>query len=172
MTSSRPQLIVLLRWPIAVVISSLILGGALFKLLSEPIPIRIEGGLNVDRLVMPSTVTIRADGPLPVKAGVTVDGDGSLKGEQPIRISGPVQVQGGVSARIDGPVEASVAALDQPLTINTNEPLTINTEEPIDVNNEVTNKDITVRGLVTVEEPVDINGAVEVKGKVGARIGL
>ena len=77
-----------------------------------------------------------------------------------------------MSARIDGPVEASVAALDQPLTINTNEPLTINTEEPIDVNNEVTNKDITVRGLVTVEEPVDINGAVEVKGKVGARIGL
>ena len=65
-----------------------------------------------------------------------------------------------------------MAALDQPLTINTNEPLTINTEEPIDVNNEVTNKDITVRGLVTVEEPVDINGAVEVKGKVGARIGL
>ena len=69
-----------------------------------------------------------------------------------------------MSARIDGPVEASVAALDQPLTINT--------EEPIDVNNEVTNKNITVRGLVTVEEPVNINGAVEVKGKVGARIGL
>ena len=164
MTSSRPQLIVLLRWPIAVVISSLILGGALLKLLSEPIPIRIEGGLNVDRLVMPSTVTIRADGPLPVKAGVTVDGDGSIKGEQPIRISGPVCGQVAASARSDRLVEASAAALDQPLTINT--------EEPIDVNNEVTNKNITVRGLVTVEEPVNINGAVEVKGKVGARIGL
>ena len=159
MSPNSRDLLFAYRWPAAVVISSAVLAAALLKLLSQPIPIRIDGGLNVDRLVMPSTVTIRTDEPLPVQAGVVVDGDASEKGEQPIRISGPVTVRGDVDARVDAAVEVPNA-------------LTIRTDDPLDVVNEVTNKDLTVTSRVTLEQPVNIEGSVDVKGKVGARIGL
>ena len=45
----------------------------LLKVLSEPIPIRIDGGLQVDKLVMPASVTIRSEQPLPVSGTVSVD---------------------------------------------------------------------------------------------------
>ena len=55
MPSSRQELLLAYRWPIARVGSSLILGGAVLvlaqtavRLLSQPIPIAIEGGLQVD----------------------------------------------------------------------------------------------------------------------------
>ena len=54
------------RWPAAVVLSSLVLAVTAVKLLSRPIPIAIEGGLQVDKLVLPPSVTIRSDTPLPV----------------------------------------------------------------------------------------------------------
>ena len=51
MPSSRQELLFAYRWPIALVGSSLILGGAVLvlaqtavRLLSQPIPIAIEGG--------------------------------------------------------------------------------------------------------------------------------
>ena len=155
-----------LRWPVAVVLSSALLGAVALKLLSSTIPIRIEGGLKVDRLVMPAELTIRADAPLPVQAGVTVDGDASLTGEQPIRISGPVQVQSiDAPIRVAGSVSADVPRLEQPLVIRTS-------EEPLEVVNEVTNSDLTVTSQVTLEQPVKIEGSVDVSGRVGAKIGL
>ena len=54
------------RWPAAVVLSSLVLAVTAAKLLSRPIPIAIKGGLQVDKLVLPPSVTIRSDTPLPV----------------------------------------------------------------------------------------------------------
>ena len=67
MLSSREELLLAYRWPIALVGSSLIFGGAVLvlaqtavRLLSQPIPIAIEGGLQVDRLVLPPTVTSAA----------------------------------------------------------------------------------------------------------------
>ena len=122
MAPNTRDLLFAYRWPAAVVISSVVLAAALLKLLSQPIPIRIDGGLNVDRLVMPATVTIRTEGPLPVQAGVVVDGDSSLNGEQPIRISGPVTVRGDVGARVAGEVDAAVQ-VPSALTIRTDDPL-------------------------------------------------
>ena len=167
MAPNSRDLLFAYRWPAALVISSAFLAAALLKLLSQPIPIRIDGGLNVDRLVMPSTITIRTDEPLPVQAGVVVDGDASRKGEQPIRISGPVTVRGDVDARVAGDVDARVAG-----EVEVPSALTIRTDDPLDVINEVTNKDLTVTSRVTLEQPVEIKGSVDVKGKVGARIGL
>ena len=73
MPSSRQELLFAYRWPIALVGSSLILGGAVLvlaqtavRLLSQPIPIAIEGGVRVDRLVLPPTVNISSSTPLPV----------------------------------------------------------------------------------------------------------
>ena len=47
-------------------LSSLVLAVTAAKLLSRPIPIAIKGGLQVDKLVLPPSVTIRSDTPLPV----------------------------------------------------------------------------------------------------------
>ena len=175
--SRRMHLLMVLRWPVALVLSSVVLAVALFKILSQPIPIRIDGGgLNVERLVMPQTVTIKAEDPIPVQAGVTVDGNSTQKGEQPIRITGPVVVQGiespvkvsgSVGAEIDGKVTARVDEIDAPIQL----------QSPVQVVNE---KPLQVEGAVNVAEPVsvavdgkvDVKGRVGIEGKVGTRIGF
>ena len=64
------DLLMAYRWPAAVVLSSLVLAVTAVKLLSRPIPIAIQGGLQVDKLVLPPSVTIRSVTPLPVGAGL------------------------------------------------------------------------------------------------------
>ena len=82
------DLLVAYRWPAAVVLSSLVLAVTAAKLLSRPIPIAIKGGLQVDKLVLPPSVTIRSDTALPVvvKEQVTVGG------AAPLAIEGDVSV--------------------------------------------------------------------------------
>ena len=53
------------RWPAAAVSSSLVLAVTAAKLLIRPIPIAIQGGLQVDKLVLPPSVTCSVT-PLPV----------------------------------------------------------------------------------------------------------
>ncbi|WP_051410919.1 hypothetical protein [Synechococcus sp. CC9616] len=179
--TTRLQWLFACRWPLAVVISSLILAGALLRILSQPIPIRIDGGgINVDRLVMPSSVTIRADGPLPVTADVTVDGDSRRDGDQPIQISGPVSVdriaspvaiQGDVGARLKGTVQTTVDSIQAPIRLKS--PVSIATEEPIQVKGGVTvDEPVVVDGAVDVNGEVDVSGAVGIDGKVRTRIGF
>ena len=179
--ATRSQWLFAYRWPLAMVISSLILAGALLRILSQPVPIRIDGGgLNVDRLVMPSTVTIRTDGPLPVNAGVTVDGDSRRDGDQPIKISGPVRVerisapvaiQGDVGARLKGTVQTNVGSIESPIGLKS--PVAVTTEEPLQVQGGVTVEEpVVVDGVVDVNGDVDVSGAVGIDGKVGTRIGF
>ena len=63
-------------------LSSLALSAVLLKVLSEPIPIRIDGGLQVDKLVLSASVTIRSEQPLPVSGTVGVDAPVTIKGEK------------------------------------------------------------------------------------------
>ena len=179
--ATRSQWLFAYRWPLALVISSLILAGALLRILSQPIPIRLDGGgISVDRLVMPSTVTIRADGPLPVSADVTVDGDSRRDGDQPIQISGPVSVdriaspvaiQGDVGARLKGTVQASVDSIQAPISLKS--PVSVSTEAPLQVRGGVTvDEPVVVDGAVNVDGDVDVSGAVGIDGKVGTRIGF
>ena len=100
MTRDRSEFLMACRWPAAVMVSSVVLGGSIvtvawmaIRLLSEPIPIRIDGGLDVDRLVMPATLTIRADQPLPVKGEVGVKDQVQISGEAPLAIRGPITVR-------------------------------------------------------------------------------
>lgn len=174
-TNSRVQLLLAYRWPAALVVSSLVLAAALLKVLSQPIPIRIDGGgLNVDRLVMPSTVTVRADGPLPVEAGVTVDGDSQAPGIQPLLIGGPVTVQsiespvrvaGEVGAQVTGQVKASVDSIQSPVRVASDTPLRVQGVVKV-------GEPVAVKGQVGVEGPVDVTGRVGIDGKVGTKIGF
>ena len=103
-------------------LSSLVLAVTAAKLLSRPIPIAIEGGLQVDKLVLPPSVTIRSDTALPVvvKEQVTVGGAAPLAIEGPVTISGnaPLAVEGAVSVTAEDPlaVRADVS-VDNKVTI-------------------------------------------------------
>jgi hypothetical protein len=149
MPSSRQELLLAYRWPIALVGSSLILGGAVLvlaqtavRLLSQPIPIAIEGGLQVDRLVLPPTVNISSTTPLPVVVNDSV----SVSNKQPLTIRGPLTVkalQGTVLVKGDVQAKAQVSSIDTP---------------------------VTVQGKVSVQDKVTIDGKVHVDGNVGAKV--
>ena len=149
MPSSRQDLLFAYRWPIALVGSSLILGGAVLvlaqtavRLLSQPIPIAIEGGVQVDRLVLPPTVNISSSTQLPVVVNEPV----SVANKQLLTIRGPLTVkalQGTVQLQGDLQARAQVSSIDTP---------------------------VTVEGAVSVQDPVSINGKVTVDGKVGAKV--
>ena len=66
MSPTSREMLLEYRWPAAVVVSSVVLAATAIQILSKPIPIRIEGGLQVDKLVLPASVTIRSNEPLPV----------------------------------------------------------------------------------------------------------
>ena len=105
---TRRDLLMAYRWPVAVVLSSLVLAVTAAKLLSRPIPIAIKGGLQVDKLVLPPSVTIRSDMALPVlvQEQVTISGNA------------PLAVKGAVSVTADAPlaVRADVS-VDNKVTI-------------------------------------------------------
>ena len=145
MSSSRQELLFAYRWPIALVGSSLILGGAVLvlaqtavRLLSQPIPIAIEGGLQVDKLVLPPTVNISSATPLPVVVNDPV----SVANKHPLTIRGPLTVkalQGTVQVKGDVQAKAQVTSIETP---------------------------VTVQGEVSVKDPLSIKGKVTVDGKV------
>ena len=150
MTLSHRDLLMAYRWPMALVLSSVVLAVTAVRILSRPIPIAIEGGLQVDKLVLPPSVTIRAAQPLPVAVAdkVLISGDAPLgiKGPLTVRaIEGAVQVKGDVDAR------ATVAGIDNPVTVTTDQPL-------------------PVQGDVVVKDKVMVGGNVTVEGNVGAKV--
>ena len=149
MTPNRQDLLLAYRWPAALVISSLVVAAAVagltvvvVRVLSRPIPIAIEGGLQVDRLVLP-TVTIKATSALPV----TVSDAVPVVTARPLAINGPLKVQGDVRT------QARLSGIEAPVTI---QPVTV--------------RPITVEGDVAVKEPVRIQGPVEVDGTVKAKV--
>ena len=148
MARDRSELLLAYRWPAALLASSIVLASAaLFiawlamRFLSQPIPIRIEGGLDVDRLVMPSSLTIQADKPLPVAGVVDVKDDVRIADDAPLAIRGPVTVR-----EIKTPVQVNAqATVEGPVQISSPEP-------------------------ISVDGDVSVDGVVQIKGKVGAEV--
>ena len=97
MSPTSRELLLAYRWPAAVVVSSVVLAATAIQILSKPIPIRIEGGLQVDKLVLPASVTIRSNEPLPV----VVREDVVITGNKPLAVQGQVQVGGEVRPMFD-----------------------------------------------------------------------
>ena len=132
MSPTSRDLLLAYRWPVAVVVSSVVLATTAIQLLSKPIPIRIDGGLQVDKLVLPASVTIRSNGPLPV----VVQEDVVISGKAPLAVKGQVQVDGDVKARvrsIDAPVEVK-AAVSVNETVNVNGKVTVGGKVTVDGN--------------------------------------
>ena len=112
------------------VVSSVVLAATAIQILSKPIPIRIEGGLQVDKLVLPASVTIRSNAPLPV----AVREDVVITGTTPLAVQGQVQV--------GGEVQANVRSIETPVQVNA----AVSVNETVNVNGKV-----NVGGKVTVE---------------------
>ena len=131
------------RWPAAVVLSSLVLAVTAAKLLSRPIPIAIEGGLQVDKLVLPPSVTIRSVTPLPVvvQEQVTIGG-----GDAPLAIEGPVSVKS-IAGAVTVNADARVSGVEGQVSVTADDPL-------------------AVRADVSVDDKITIGGKVDIQGKV------
>ena len=129
--STEPRWFVLMmasRWPLAVAIAAWAVAVAAIQILRQPIPIalplnqpfpvRLVGGITVDKLSAP--VRVKGEGPLSIEAdaALPVAGDvGVPKGVQvidPVQIKGDVSVDGGVS--VDSPV--TVEEVSAPVSVN------------------------------------------------------
>ena len=142
MPVSSRDLLMAYRWPAAVVLSSLVLAATAVKLLSRPIPISIEGGLQVDKLVLPPSVTIRSDTPLPVLVQEPV----TISGDAPLAIEGPVSVKS-IAGAVTVNADARVSGVEGQVSVTADQPL-------------------PVRADVTVEDRITIGGKVDIEGKV------
>ncbi len=142
MPVSSRDLLMAYRWPAAVVLSSLVLAATAVKLVSRPIPISIEGGLQVDKLVLPPSVTIRSDTPLPVVVQEQV----TISGDVPLAIEGPVSVKS-IAGAVTVNADARVSGVEGQVSVTADQPL-------------------PVRADVTVEDRITIGGKVDIEGKV------
>ena len=154
MKRDRSEFLMAYRWPAAVVFSSVVLSGSIvmvgwmaIRFLSEPIPIRVDGGLQVDRLVMPATLTIRADQPLPVNGEVGVKDQVQIAEDAPLAIRGPITVR-----EIKSPVQVSG---------------NVQTKADVIVKDQLS---IAVKDQLNVDAEVRIKGPVNVSGDVGAEV--
>ena len=142
MAPSSRDLLMAYRWPAAVILSTVVLSLAGLRLLSRPIPISIEGGLQVDKLVLPPSVTIRSDTPLPVVVQEQV----TISGDAPLAIEGPVSVKS-IAGAVTVNADARVSGLDGEVSVKADQPL-------------------PVRADVSVEDKITIGGKVDIEGKV------
>ena len=123
-----------------------VLAWVALRVLSRPIPIAIEGGLQVDKLVLPPTVTINATSALPV----TVTGSFPLVTQSPLAIQGPLTVNGDVRT------QANLSGIDTPVAI-----------QAVTVDGS-----ISVKEAVRIDGKVDVEGKVNVDGGVKAKVRL
>ena len=121
-------------------LSSLVLAVTAAKLLIRPIPIAIEGGLQVDKLVLPPSVTIRSVTPLPVvvQEQVTIGG-----GDASLAIEGPVSVKS-IAGAVTVNADARVSGVEGQVSVTADDPLAVRAEVSVD-------DKITIGGNVDIE---------------------
>jgi predicted acyltransferase (DUF342 family) len=90
----------------------------------------MEGGLQVDKIVLPASVTIRSKAPLPVVVSEEV----VITGNKPLAVQGQFQV--------GGDVRVNVRSIDTPVLVNA----AISVNETVNVKGKV-----NVGGKVTVD---------------------
>ena len=125
--SSDPRWFVLMmasRWPLAVVIAAWAIAVAAIQILRQPIPIglplnqpfpvRLVGGITVDKLSAP--VSVKGEQPLSIEAvkALPVRGDVGVSKGVDVAVTQPVKVEGGVS--VDAPV--TVGEVTAPVSVN------------------------------------------------------
>ena len=114
-SSSDPRWFVLLmasRWPLALVIAAWAIAVAAIQILRQPIPVRLVGGITVDKLSAP--VSVKGEEPLSIEASKPLPVAGDVAVPKGVSVTHPVEVEGGVS--VEGPV--TVGEVRDPVTVN------------------------------------------------------
>jgi hypothetical protein len=145
------KVLLALRWPVALVLASAMLGGVLLRVLSRPIPIRLAMPLD-----QPLAVTARVDQlaePLKVEQ---LDKDISVSLNKPVDVSGTVDVESPKPISISG--EPRVV-LTSPVQVKADAPLAV--QASVDV---AAAKPLPVQGAVDVraQQPLPVQGKVDV----------
>jgi len=122
--SSDPRWFVLMmasRWPLAVVIAAWAVAVAAIQILRQPIPIglplnqpfpvRLVGGITVDKLSAP--VSVKGEEPLSIEAVKALPVSGDVGVPKGVAVTQPVKVEGAVS--VDGPV--TVGEVTAPVSV-------------------------------------------------------
>ena len=123
-SSSDPRWFVLLmasRWPLAVALAAWAIAVAAIQILrqpipiglplSQPLPVKLVGGITVDQLTAP--VRVKGEEPLMIQAAETLPVAGDVAVPKGVAVSKPVQVEGDVA--LSGPV--TVNEVTQPVTV-------------------------------------------------------
>ena len=110
------------RWPLAVVIATWAIAVAAIQILRQPIPIglplnkpfpvRLVGGITVDKLSAP--VSVKGDEALSIEAVKALPVSGNVGVPKGVAVTEPVKIEGGVS--VEGPV--TVGEVTAPVTVN------------------------------------------------------
>jgi hypothetical protein len=156
------KVLLALRWPCALVLSTVVLGGVLLRVLSRPIPIRLALPLDqplavkaeVDQLATPLRVEqLNRAIEISAKEQLTVQGTVGIDASKPIPITGqprvvvasPVEVKAGAAL----PVQGSVAVkAEDSLPVQVEGNVNVVTPEPLQVESDV--------NLETEDKPVQI----------------
>ena len=123
--STDPRWFVLLmasRWPLALGIAAWAIAVAAIQILRQPIPIglplnqpfpvRLVGGITVDKLSAP--VSVKGEEPLTIEAAKPLPVAGDVAVPKGVTVTQPVEVEGGVS--VETPV--TVSEVTAPVTVN------------------------------------------------------
>ena len=123
--STDPRWFVLMmasRWPLAVAIAAWAVAVAAIQILRQPIPIalplnqpfpvRLVGGITVDKLSAP--VRVKGEGPLSIEADAALPVAGDVGVPKGVQVIDPVQIKGDVS--VDSPV--TVEEVSAPVSVN------------------------------------------------------
>lgn len=145
------KVLLALRWPCALVLSSAVLGGVLLRVLSRPIPIRLAMPLDqplavkaqVDELARPIKVD-QLDSSIGIKLTERV----AVAGEVAIEHRDPVPITGQARVVVTNPLEVKANA---PLPVQGS--VAVKAAEPLPVQASVD---------VSASEPLPVKGAVEV----------
>ena len=110
------------RWPLAVVIAAWAIAVAAIQILrqpipialplSQPLPVRLVGGITVDQLSAP--VSVKGAEPLSIEAVTALPVSGEVGVPKGVAVTQPVKVEGGVS--VEGAV--TVGEVTAPVSVN------------------------------------------------------
>ena len=160
------RLLVACRWPVTVLATAWLLLQGARQLLSQPITVRIDGGVNLDKVAEP--IAVRSDVPLQVVGSVSVANQNPIKvAADDIVVSRPVRVEAikgiPVTAAAAIPVKATEAVAvkaTSAIPVMAPEAIPVSTGGPVSAR--VVVDGVTTPISVKAEDPLPVQGVLDI----------